>query len=275
MKNFKSNILVLLSFFCIVTFSLNSCSNEEKQQRILHSEKQRLKKEDSLALKVGILPTSDCDFLRLADTLQIFKKLGVDVRFKNYGSLSECRHAIVHKLVEGAVLDSVLASTIEKTDTTPLTLAYGTQLRWKLLTSKKSRVIRMGQLGDKIIAADSKGASHQLVENAIDSLRKKKEQIFIIQCEDINVRSRMLRSGNVDAAMLPEPFASIEKKHGAKELALNNDNTYGVIAFRSEIMKDERIKKNYELFLKGCNIAKDSLNIRQKANAKSKTTHKK
>lgn len=260
--NQKFPFIILSLIFAGFVCSLVSCNDEEEQRRLTRAEKERLRKEDSLALKVGILPTADCDFLRLADSLHLFDTLGVDVHFRRYNSLSECRYALNHNMVEGAVVDSILAGIIEQKDTTPLTLSVSTPLKWKLLTAKKSRISRHNQLVDKIVATDSHGASRTLVQNAVDSILKKKKAIFLIQCEDVGIRCNMLTTGNVDGAMLPEPYASRALKKGAKELALGNDKTYGVMAFRSRALRDKRIKEQYDLFVKACNMAKDSLRVR-------------
>lgn len=254
---------ILFLVLASTVMSLASCDDTEEKRRLSKEEKRRLQIEDSLALKIGILPTADCDFLRLADSLHIFDTLGVDVHFRHYRSLSESRYALNHDMVEGAVVDSVLAEEIEKKDEVALILGPSTALKWKFLTAKKSRILRHDQLVDKVVATDSHGASRKLAMNAVDSITKKKKPIYFIQCEDVVIRCNMLTTGNVDAAMLPEPYAAEALKSGARQLALGNEKSYGVIAFRAKALKDKRIKEQFELFEKGCKIAKDSLQKRR------------
>lgn len=254
-------ILMLALFACNVV--LTACDDEEEQARLSKEEKERLRIEDSLALKIGVLPTSDCEALLLGDTLHIFDTLGVDVHLRHYNALSECRLALRKGYVEGAVVDSSLIAIIQQSDTTPLYMGPKTEMSWKLIASRKARVNRIDQLVDKIVAADSHGKSHDLAVQTTDSLRRKNKSVYIVQCEDVNVRSKMLMSGNVDAAMLPEPFAEAAIKDGGKVLKDYTRKTYGVIAFRSKAMADKRIKKQYQLFLKGLAIANDSLRARK------------
>lgn len=262
----RNNIILIASLIALIACNvcLASCDNEETKQRMSRAERERLCKEDSLALKIGVLPTSDCDAVRLADSLNIFDSLGVTVHLRKYGSLSECRIALRSKLVEGAFIDSVLADVIEKKDTTALTLGPATSLSWQLLTSKKARVVRKEQLADKIIASDSHGASKTFAENMADSLKKDKKTVFIVQCEDPVVRMKMLSHGNVDAALLPEPYSTEVMKSGTRLLADYSKQKKGVVAFRSSALKDKRIKKQYDLFLKGYAIALDSIAKRKK-----------
>lgn len=262
-KRFFSLPLLLLSvLFCSMFFT--SCNDNEEKARLTKAEKERLRIEDSLALKIGILPTTDCDALRLADSLHIFADLGVDVNFRRYNALSECRIALKLNLVEGAVIDSALAEIIREKDSVSLFLGPATSLSWKIITSKKSRIVRTEQLVDKIIAADSHGNSRRFAEQMTDSLVKKEKNVYIIQCEDLAVRTKMLSTGNVDAAFLPEPFASSAIKSGGKVLRDFTSQSKGVIAFRKKALDDKRRKQQYDLFLKGLAIAKDSLERRRK-----------
>ena len=245
----------LLSVFSCSVF-LVSCDDEEAKARLSRAEREKLRIEDSLAFKVAILPTSDCDAIRRADSLGIFDSLGVDVHIRHYNALSECRIALMKNMVEGAVIDSALAEVLRDKDSVALTLGPATSLSWKMLTSTKSRIVRTEQLVDKIIAADSHGYTHRYAEQISDSLAKKKKNVYIIQCEDVNVRTKMLTTSNVDAAFLPEPFASAAIKSGAKVLRDYSAQTKGVIAFRKKSLGDKRRKQQQELFLKGIEIAK-------------------
>lgn len=257
MKRVFIHIMVCLAVISVLAPVLASCDSEEERIRLTRAEKERLRKEDSLSLKVAILPTSDCDFIRKADSLGYFDSLGVVVHLRRYNSLSECRYALKHKMVEVAVIDSSLLKTIENVDSTKLKIIRPTSLRWRMLVSKKSRVNRYGQLADKVIAADSHGKSHDIAAMAIDSVKKQKKDVFIVQCEDVNVRYKMLITGNVDAAMLPEPFATTAlKKYGCFELPLDDKNSHGVVAVRSAVLKDKRISRQVELFLKGVESVK-------------------
>lgn len=234
-------------------------------------EQDEKRKEDSLSLKIGILSTEDCAPVLLADSLGLYDKTGVTVHIRKYGSLSECRYALRKKLVEGAMIESVLGGIIMKNDGIALTYGKHTSLTWKLMTAKKSRVIRLEQLADKIVAADSHGASKVLAQQIADSLGKKR--LFIVQCEDVKVRYEMLIAGNVDGALLPEPYASMAEKKGASVLKEFPDYKVGVIAFRSKVLKDKRIKKQYDRFLEAYSMACDSIKTRN-SKKRSNERHK-
>lgn len=228
--------------FSMMSF-MTSCQDEEKQARITREHKEAERKADSAALKIAVLPTVECLPIVVAKELRLFDTLNVDVRLRKYTSLPECRKALEKKTVEGA----------------------DTFMTFTMLTAKKARLSRISQLPDKIIAADRFGTSKDIAAAAIDSLLKRKEHVFIVQVEDLNVRYDMLRNGNVDAALLPEPYATKAKQLGAKELSIAKyykDTTKvaerGVV-FRKDVMKHPDRQKQKKLFSQAVKAANDSI----------------
>ena len=67
----------------ILFFAACGESYEEKQ-RLTRAERARLAKEDSAALKVGVMPTLDCMPIYLAKERHLFDTLGADIRPKVY-----------------------------------------------------------------------------------------------------------------------------------------------------------------------------------------------
>jgi len=243
MKGFTKHIYIFAAVMMVVTsLMMMSCNDAEKRERISREQREAERKADSAALKIAVLPTMDCLPIVVAKELHLFDTLNVDVRLRRYNALSECRKALKNGLVEGA----------------------DTNMTFRFLTAKKARLSRISQLSDKMIAADRDGISKRMAEAAIDSMLRKKQHIFIVQVEDLNVRYDMLQNGNIDAAMLPEPYATRAIKIGAKEISLkpyykDTVKATGVV-FREEVMKHPDRQKQRELFNKALKAAKDSIN---------------
>ena len=241
--NFKLKHIYILTVVLLATAGMTmvSCEDAEKQERISREQREAERKADSAALKIAVLPTMDCLPIVVAKELRLFDTLNVDVRLRKYNALSECRKALKDGIVEGA----------------------DTNMTFRLLTAKKARLSRISQLSDKMIAADRDGISKKMAEAAIDSMLRKKQHIFIVQVEDLNVRYDMLQNGNIDAAMLPEPYATRAIKIGAREISMkpyykDTVKATGVV-FREEVMKHPDRQKQKALFDKALKAAKDSI----------------
>lgn len=257
--NTKLSKISLILFGIAIVMSVVSCQTEEEIRRRTLAEKRAAFLEDSLSLKIGVLPTEDCYPALVAEKLSLFDSVGVVVHLRHYNALSECRYALKNKLVEGAFIDSTLAKIIEKEDKRELVFGPATSLTWKLVASKKSRVLRTAQLTEKIVAADSHGASHVIATSVVDSILRRKQNAFVLQCEDINVRYDMMHLNNVDAALLPEPYASRAVKEGDNIIKDFSRKHYGVLVMRSASYKDKRINEQYRLFIKAMEMANDSI----------------
>ena len=233
--------------------------SEEERQRLSRAERDSLRRIDSAALKIGVLPTEDCLPIVVAEQLRLYDTLGICVHMKRYHAMSECRYALANDLVEGAVIDTMLMGTLNK-ENPWLYAAMHMPMKWQFLVAKKARIARWAQMGDKMIAADSHGLSHALAEQVNDTLRKQKKQAFVIQVEDLKVRTEMLITGNVNAALLPEPFAAQARKKGANVIDMPPMNgKAGVVAMRTKAMNDKERQRQQQMFLKAINIANDSI----------------
>lgn len=251
--------ILLTAFVAVLVLSVSGCDDAEQKARLTRAQRDALRKADSAALKIGVMPTADCLPVLVAKELRLFDTLGVDVRLRKYHALSECRKALEDRLVEGAAIDSTLMKVLQDKGL-KLDGVMATDLTWKFLTAKKARVTRLGQLTDKFVAADSHGESLVLARNATDSLNSKKPSTFIIQVEDPAVRLNMLTTGNVDAALMPEPYATTALKRGARWIKEVKSPSRGVLVVRTAAMKHKTRQEQLKLFKKAIAVAKDSIN---------------
>lgn len=157
------------------------------------------------SLRVAVIPVEECLPLLVAEKLGLLDSTEADVKLMRYRALSECQEAMKKHEVDAMPNDSAIG--------------------FKFLTSKKARIHRLSQLSDKVIATDKVGYAYNLAKASIDSLLKQDRHVFIIQVNDIDVRTKMLTTSNVDAALLPEPNATEAIKQGAYEIKLPKEIT--------------------------------------------------
>lgn len=257
MKKFS----IMISLVSALLLGMASCGDsQQKRLRLSKQEKARLDSIDRASLKVGVMPTLDCLPVYLAYEDSIFLNQGVTVHLYRYNAQMDCDTAIARKRVEGTVTDLVRAARLQKQGT-QLFYPVSTNLYWQLITNRKARISELKQLSDKMIAMTRHSATDYLSTLVIDSV-KTKYDVYRVQINDLNIRLRMLLNNEMDAAWMPEPYATQARmaKHVALADSRDKNLQLGVIAFRSKLKTEPRRKNQIDRFVKAYDIAVDSIN---------------
>ena len=145
------------------------------------------------------------------------------------------------KRVEGTVTDLVRAARLQKQGT-QLFYPVSTNLYWQLITNRKARISELKQLSDKMIAMTRHSATDYLSTLVIDSV-KTKYDVYRVQINDLNIRLRMLLNNEMDAAWMPEPYATQARM--AKHVALvdSRDKNLQLGSYRLPQQTEERTPK--------------------------------
>ena len=250
--------------FMILSLFLFSCGKSyEEQKRLSRAEKARLAKEDSLALKVGTLPTLDCLPLFVAYDHHFFEKFGEDVRIKPYQSQIDCDDAMLKGKIEGNVTDVVRAQRMRHRGTA-LRYVSATNAYWLLFGNRLSRIHEVKQLQDKMVGMARYSVTDMLTSMAVDSAKLKSEYVFRIQINDPVIRLRMLVNNELDAMFFTEPQATAARiqKHPVLMDSRKKDLWMGAIVFKEKAIADKRRQKQLTAFIKAYNEACDSINQR-------------
>ena len=248
----------------ILSLFLFSCGKSyEEQKRLSRAEKARLAKEDSLALKVGTLPTLDCLPLFVAYYRHFFEKYGEDVRIKPYQSQIDCDDAMLKGKIEGNVTDVVRAQRMRHRGTA-LRYVAATNAYWQLFGNRLSRIHEVKQLQDKMVGMARYSVTDMLTSMAVDSAKLKSEYVFRIQINDPVIRLRMLVNNELDAMFFTEPQATAARiqKHPVLMDSRKKDLWMGAIVFKEKAIADKRRQKQLTAFIKAYNEACDSINQR-------------
>ena len=102
---------------------LLSCSqSKEEQQKLTRQERAELKRQDSLALKVAVMPMLDCLPIFVAKERHFYERFNVDVRLRRFNSQMDCDTALIGGSVECGITDLVRKKWMEKKRVTPSTI---------------------------------------------------------------------------------------------------------------------------------------------------------
>lgn len=248
-------------FYIFAVIAIVSCGNSyETQKRIDHERQLELKREDSLALKVAVVPTLDCLPIYVAADERLFDTLGVDVHLKAFRAQMDCDQAVLKRVADGMVSDLVRTERLRIVGV-PMTYLTATGAYWQLFSNRKARLKSLEQMGDKMIAMTRYSATDYLTEESLRGV-KTKASVFRVQINDVQVRLRMLLNNEMDAAWLTEPLATAARLEGHREIADSRDRfvSLGVVAFNSKAVAGERRQKQLAAFAKAYDMACDSIN---------------
>lgn len=239
-----------------------SCAQSANERhRLSRQERLKLAHEDSVALKIAVMPTLDCLPLYVANKYNLFDSLGADVRLRLYTAQMDCDTALQRGRVEGAVTDLVRSQRMIRQGMM-LTYVTATNAYWQLITNRNARILNLKHLDGKMIAMTRYSATDLLADEAVLKSGLKSEYVFRVQINDVGIRLRMLLNNSMDALVLTEPQATaarVAKNHvllDTRKLDMN----LGVFVFRTELYRDINRKKQISTFVKAYNMACDSIN---------------
>ena len=251
-----------LIFLLFVASIMVSCGvSEEEQRKISHAERLRLQREDSLALKIAVMPTLDCLPIYIAKDCNMFDTLGVDVRLRKYTAQMDCDTAILGGSVEGLVTDIVRAKRMQTEEAKDLYLLSTTNCYWQLIANQKARIKNLKQLSDKMVAMTRYSATDWLTDYVLRDVNTASE-VFRVQINDVNIRLNMLLNNEMDAMWLSEPQATVARRYGNNVLfdSKKTNLKFGVVAFAKNCTTDKHRQKQLEGFKTAYNMACDSIN---------------
>ena len=245
----------------VLSLSFVGCGpSEDKIKDIEAAEQLRLQKEDSLAFKVGVLPTLDCLPVFVAKEEGLFDSLGVDIRLREVGSQIDCDAALMKGKLQCGFTDIVRTERMKNTGVKVEYLS-STNAYWQLVSNRLSRIKNLRQLKEKKIAMSRYSATDMLTHYAVDSAKLKQDDVFRIQVNDARVRLGMLVNNELDAMLFTEPQATTARlyKHPLLLDSRNIGVSLGAIVISGDF-NDKLRAKQLKVFVDAYNKACDRIN---------------
>ena len=153
-RNFRNFAVMkngFMALFAAVILLIACGQSYEEKRRITRAERAEQRRQDSLALKVAVLPTADCMPIFVAAERGWFDSLKIDVRLRPFKAQMDVDTALMGQSVEGAITDLVRAERMRNRGTA-LNYVAATNTVWQLVANRTARVKETRQLGDKMVA---------------------------------------------------------------------------------------------------------------------------
>lgn len=210
---------------------------------------------------MGLLPVVDCLPFYYASERGYFEKMGVDVRIITFNSQFDCDTALIGTSAVVGFCDIPRALSLHRRNNN-LVVISGTQGYWQLISSKKLRLKKIRQLRLRTIATSRFSTSEYLVTEILRKANIKQNEALLPQVSDLNLRASMLDDDQVDAAILPEPFATQARMFGHNVVEDNQNLGFelGCLMANQNLPQIKHRDEYFIAILKAYNMAVDTLN---------------
>lgn len=221
------------------------------------------------AIKLGLIPVEDNFPFFIAEKENLFSRAGLNVELVVFNSARDRDIALQSKNIDGEVAD-IIATVLMFNSGTPVkivSLTMGStpeEGRFALLTAPGSGIKGPSQLSGASIGI----SENTIIEYVTDGLLKEAglspDSVKKIAIPQIPERLQLLLSDKIDAALLPDPFASLAEQKGA--LAVLDDTkseknlSQVVLVFREEVIgqKAEMIAKLLQVYSEAAKLASEN-----------------
>ena len=230
------NYLLLLVALTVVSCGKSDKELQAERQAKMQAEREAYQK----AYKIAVMPTMDCLPAYLLKDSLLYDTAKVDIRLCRFNAQMDCDTAIIGGTVQAAFTDLVRAERLKHRSKVLMHYLTDTNLNWQLIADKESKLKKLSDLSDKIVAM-TRYSGTDLLTDMVVKKAKPKYQVFRVQVNDVLVRLAMLQNHEIDAYWFAEP--QITKALAGDNNALFNSQDagvhLGVVAVMDKVRRQE------------------------------------
>lgn len=234
-------LLVALIGGCSNTDTLDTSNEETANVEEIKSNdaiNEESKSNQMIKLSFGMMPSDSSAPIVLAKELGYFEELGIDADLNLFFSAKDRDSALLSGNLDGADYDLITAIT-SISNGSKFKVAYRSNGDFKLVSNEAS----LENISEKSIGISENTIIEYYVDKIISSNSIDKKLVNKEIIPQIPVRLQMLEAGKLDAALLPDPLATLATLKGANVLANSVDYGENIGAF---IFTDKFINDNPE-----------------------------
>lgn len=240
MINSKKILAIITTTFTVL--SLTACSSPKNTTT-----------NSNEVLNFGIMGSVDAVPLVIAKEKGYFEEEGIEVNIETFKNSKDRDAAFQGETLDGVIADEVAISLYQNADF-DVKITGITDGDFMLIAGTDSGIKSVSDLKGKSVAISEKTAIEYTLDNILEKNSIETSAIEKSIVPPIPTRLEMLRSNNVDAALLPEPFSSLALANGGILLgSASSLATYpSVTAFKQEALdtKEDEIKGFYKAYNK-------------------------
>ena len=232
----KNNQIIFVIFLLFVSFMIiTSCSGKD----IPNNGK-------TLTIKIATLPVLDTLPIYVAEQEGLFKEHNIKVEFIPVSSAPK-RDELIRSGQSDGMINEVVSTVFHNREQTQVKIvryartASHDSAIFRILSSGKSEITTINQLKGVAIGVSKGTVIEYLTDRLLQAEGFSPDEINLIAVPDIAQRMALLGSGELEAAMLPDPLASLVMGQGANlvlEDASHPEYSHSVYAFRAEFIQE-------------------------------------
>lgn len=175
-------------------------------------------------VRIGVVASEDCLPLWVAERDGLFKDAGLDVRIVGYGSAQERDAACKGGTVDAVASDLVAAARLRGSGTgvrvvTVMLGATPAEGRYGIAVKPGSTVTSLVDLAGKPVGTSTGTLEEYVLESLMYEAGLGPKDIKEHAVKTASARLESLLGGQLEAALLPEPYLSLAEKRGVKVVA--------------------------------------------------------
>lgn len=238
-----------LLFICAVCVLLSSCNNKKERGEIYT---------DLQPFKLGAMSSMDYLPFVVAKKQGIYDSLGLDLTIVKFFSANDRDAAFQSGHVDGTVIDYTGAA-LQHANGIPLGIVMENNGYFHLITGRSSRISSVDQLKEKNIAVSRNTVIEYSTDYILDKAFIPVNQVNKPEINKIPLRLEMLQNGQIDATILPDPFATIAMRNGHNSLITTKElgiSVTGTMCTRKALNEK---RKEIEVLIRGYNLGVEYL----------------
>lgn len=236
--------------FFVASFSVvaMSCGNAYKQHKATSA--------DSMAVTMAVFPSLDALPIMVANDSGILDSLGISLNINIYRSQMDAEKALAEGKVDVAMTDMFRVAWWQWKKK-PIRFAFTTKRPLYIVPNRILRISKVEQLDDRMIALSRFSLSDYYCDKIVNLMTKRKGQILRPQINSVELRTKMLLSGQLDAAILPQMQTYKAQNAGYPAIKVDKilPDGFAGFAFNTNSLKENHKHKQILLLQKAYNTA--------------------
>ena len=245
----KLKVIHILLIFCISMVALSGCQKLE-----------------SSSLRIAVLPILDTLPLYVAEAEGYFTARGINVELIPAASAAERDQLLQAGQIDGFITDLVALALYNRDATQVVAVRYAMVptadfAQFRILAAAQSGIATVKDLRGVLIGVSEGTVIEYVTYRLLEAEGLSTDAIATLAVPKIPDRMALLSAGELSAATLPEPLASLAMQQGA--IVIADDTTHpeiscSVYAFRKDVIDQQ--PKTVRAFLAAIDEASAALN---------------